>query len=508
MKVSIPVPGALPQMPPCSDPHADPCRFPRVSSPVSFLNMRSYISLVTLLFMLVTSGSLAQESSQSCVCDFDANTDYFPVKVASDYATNFEIEYKKSYKKITITGDSGTVVTYAYLCGTPRPTEVAEGDVVVQIPIDSAALLSTTFLPFINYIGKRTSLHYVAATADDMPSCLRKMYNEGRLSDGFDIASQASKIIETSVSRTGQFPDVVFTDDYNYATTKTQVPQLFGTHTQTILISEITESHPLGPVEWLEVVAALYNAETDAHYIVSSIQQRYNCIKNLIQANPPAQKKKVMWGAFYSYGDGAYLFSPCPGSFFCQIVADAGGEILNGLEADEASVIAMAEQADVWIYPDGNFMNSTVYNSPFLAGEREGKFNDTKVVRNKQVFDYLGDHPLNWFEDRFAEPDVLLMDVVQALWGNTYISDTRIKSFLRNVYTEPAMDQGPRDPSLCTNEDSKLYTEWLTGPCFSQAPENEVAGPPLCKTGSNAADVLRASWMVVASSVVLVFWGM
>jgi hypothetical protein len=58
------------------------------------------------------------------------------------------------------------------------------------------------------------------------------------------------------------------------------------------------------------------------------------------------------------------------------------------------------------------------------------------------------------------------MDLVQAIYGSTYISPIRTKRFLRNTATEPLANQGPRDPNQCTNEDAPLYTDWLNGPCY------------------------------------------
>jgi hypothetical protein len=397
------------------------------------------------------------------------------------------------------------------LCGTTPPAEATANN-SIQIPIDSSAVTSTTFLPLVAYLGQRSTLQFAPAVIDNLDECLRKLYDENRLEAGYSITADKGEIAQAVLSRTGEPLDVVLADTFSwYPWSGKPITQIvaenFDAHTKPFLLAQEKELHPLGPVEWVEVIAALYNKEFEASYVVSSIQARYNCIKNLVLANPPLQKKKVLWGNFY---DTDFYFGKCP-NYYCQMIIDAGGEIVvvnsTSFSQNEAEALRLVSEADVWIYPDGNFFNTTASNpGAFFSGERIEKFKDFPVFTNKLVFDYLGGFAVDWFDDRLAEPDVLLMDLVQAFYNNTYISDVRKKRFIRNVFTEPEASQAPRDPAACTAVDDPGYSNWLTGPCFTTGAE-EFGGlelvQPLCATGTPSSAMTLDGFAVVIVSIIM-----
>ena len=112
--------------------------------------------------------------SAGCVTDYDSTVDYFPDKISPSYASLFSVEYFNSYKvprrrdrftdRILRVG-CPQVVTFSYTgkvvvmwqCGTPKPT-VAGVDAYVQVPVDTVAVTSTTYIPWVELLGKRTSL--------------------------------------------------------------------------------------------------------------------------------------------------------------------------------------------------------------------------------------------------------------------------------------------------------------------------------------------------------------
>ena len=93
------------------------------------------------------------------MCDYDANVDYFADKLTTEYATGFEISYHKSYKLITALGKNLTYV--AYQCGTPDPLLTApeyHTYVPIEIPLRGVALVSTSYVPYFEYINQRDSI--------------------------------------------------------------------------------------------------------------------------------------------------------------------------------------------------------------------------------------------------------------------------------------------------------------------------------------------------------------
>jgi len=490
---------------PKSDPHADPTKMPRMSSPMSFLKRGAFLLAVSMLSIAQTGTAVLNDNA--CVCNYDAETDYFPIKLTAEYATGFSIEYYKSYKKITAMLHGQPYVTYAYLCGTPPPPE-ASGDSLVMIPVNTSAITSSTILPLVEYVGARESLLYIAESEQNLPSCLRVLYENNLLltpgiNFNYTLADLAPEINQVAESLTGKKLNVIFMDYYTFegyygpTNTSAEYELIFGSGTQSILIAETLETSPLAIIEWTKVLGAYYNQEAAAQYAFSSIVARYNCVSNLVVANPPAQKMKVLWGSWEDYGYATnYSLATCP-NYYCDFIANAGGEILtapaeylNNYALNDTQFYEWASQADVWIYVDGNFNMDTEYQGPFYTGERAILFASLPVIKNKMVFDILGSNINEWFEAAQAEPDVVLMDLEQALYGTTYIGSDRAKVFLRNVFTEPAAYQGPAPTIDCENLGAALYTDWLEGPCYvSGSGVEEGIEPVLCNVDSHSSSM-------------------
>ena len=91
--------------------------------------------------------------------------------------------------------------------------------------------------------------------------------------------------------------------------------------------------------------------------------------------------------------------------------------------------VAFGQDADHWIYPSSN------WNDVYAANEQI--LNQFVSVANRSVFDYQGQGSNAWFEQRFAEYDVVLNDfcLVSGTVESTLPANRRL--WLRNVFTEP-----------------------------------------------------------------------
>lgn len=176
------------------DPHFDLGKRSRVSSPISFLTFASYLVVVAVLFLnghaIKFSRAVdlydTRNNSTDCACAYDATIDYFPVKLAPEFAQHFNLSYHKSYKKLTVTAPGAThdkITYYLYLCGTPVPAEVTQAAatnvtnvVGIQIPIRTAALSATVYVPMFEYLSARSKIVYVEATETSLNACLRESF--------------------------------------------------------------------------------------------------------------------------------------------------------------------------------------------------------------------------------------------------------------------------------------------------------------------------------------------
>eukprot|EP00924_Labyrinthula_sp_SR-Ha-C_P006731 snap_masked-scaffold_29-processed-gene-2.53-mRNA-1 protein AED:1.00 eAED:1.00 QI:0/-1/0/0/-1/1/1/0/452 len=86
---------------------------------------------------------IAAVSAQNCETEFEEGVNYF--EDYEDITTDlFTVEYFDTYKKVENLQTPETL--YLYICGSPIPAEVEEGDIVVSVPIEDYGISSQSYL--------------------------------------------------------------------------------------------------------------------------------------------------------------------------------------------------------------------------------------------------------------------------------------------------------------------------------------------------------------------------
>jgi hypothetical protein len=131
------------------------------------------------------------------------------------------------------------------------------------------------------------------------------------------------------------------------------------------------------------------------------------------------------------------------------------------------------KDADHWIYPSDGF-SSAEADFPELQ--------QFVSVQSKQVFDYLGQGPNAWFEQRLAEPDVILQDFCAVVGTiNLEAPVPHERAWFRNVYSEAVGSLGQ-----CTDPEAPLVTKGT----------NCIQVPALQKGSDSSAEALKLHLMV------------
>ena len=104
-----------------------------------------------------------------CVDRFDAAADYFPDKAVIEDAATFAIEYRRSYKVVTVKEGypGGPAERYVLVqCGAPAPKLTGDlaGAQIVTVPITSLFVFSTTHLSLLADLDRVDVLTGVART--------------------------------------------------------------------------------------------------------------------------------------------------------------------------------------------------------------------------------------------------------------------------------------------------------------------------------------------------------
>ena len=75
-----------------------------------------------------------------------------------------------------VTQENDNKKTVVYQCGTGKPNIAA--DLFVEAPVTSVAITSTTYVPWIELLGERSSIkHYTWSAGDISSTCLAKQFN-------------------------------------------------------------------------------------------------------------------------------------------------------------------------------------------------------------------------------------------------------------------------------------------------------------------------------------------
>jgi len=467
--------------------------------------------LLRLGFVCALWALLASAEVAPCVCNFDPAKDYFAAsaKPTPKFAQGFTISYHKSYKLIT-TRAGGVSKTYAaVLCGAPVPSDLPEGSLLVTIPVARiVGVTSTTYLPYLAYLGLRDAVAFDEQDPDTMSACIRKQFDQGLVQTAIVVnggyAMPAPQAVSAILTTRSSPLSVVLYGKYDDPNMQSSVNEAFGTSgglakpIAAVLMGETDEQSARAVFEWIFVVAALFNLETTALLVAESVYARYDCNSALAVdlATKASAPLKVIWGSFYK---GKYMGVSCP-SWQCTIVQNAGGVLVNTTQLKDINAFAAdadVQSAAVWIYNDFNWNQTSHYGNPpvFVPDAFQATLNALPVVQRRRVFDFLGRHFSELFINVKAEPDVLLLDAIQAFYGDDVIPRHRV--FLRNVFTESAVPQSPQPASACPDATAPLFTDWRVGPCSTSGPRVQFSfeATPLCANESDTPETTTSDTM-------------
>jgi cobalamin transport system substrate-binding protein len=329
-------------------------------------------------------------------------------ELTTDFAKGFTIKNFEGYKTITITNPwpgADTEFTYALVeKGTTLPTK-ATFDAVVETPLQSIVVTSTTHIPSLEALGVANNLigfpnlNYVSSPAT------RAMIDAGELKElGKNESINTEVLIDIN-------PDAVITfavegDNKTVATIqKTGIPVLYN--------ADWTETTPLGKAEWIKFFGVLFNKEKEADSIFKSIKTEYLSAKKIAQqAN---KTPTVLSGAMYK--DIWYL--PQGDSWAAQFIADANGNYLwkeskgtGSISLNIESVLEKGQAADYWIGP-GQF------SSRSQMEEYNKVYTEFDAFQQDNVYSFTTKKGATggviYYELAPNRPDLVLKDMIKIL---------------------------------------------------------------------------------------------
>ena len=373
---------------------------------------RAFVRVLLLCVVATTAqtaGGRAANVTTGCVDRFDPAVDYFPDKLAIEDAVDVSVEYRQSYKVVTVSDatEGGPPERYVLAqCGTPAPQLTGDlaGAQVVTVPVTSFFAFSTTHLPLLADLDRMDVLTGVAQHDAVMDPKARARIKAGQ-------------VIE--FARVGLVIDVE-----RVVAAKPSLLMATGTSNATLSVirqagvpvvanSEWREPTALGRAEWLKYMALFLNEERRAQAVYGVMKRRYRSLSVRATARPVAEWPLVMTGR-----STRGLFSIAGGrSYVAALIRDAGGRYVW---ADNASVgfasvdleaqIQRAADADIWINGGG-------WKNRAAMTEDEPRYAAFKAYRQGQVWVYERRETATGANDYWSRsvtrPDLVLADLVK-----------------------------------------------------------------------------------------------
>ncbi|VEU43949.1 unnamed protein product [Pseudo-nitzschia multistriata] len=412
------------------------------------------------------SATLVGNLVDDCVVDFDPNAgvDYFPNKYSKPIIKSYgdrdifgekfvphnttdflDIEYFNTYKIVTNLHQDPPKKYLLYQCGTqiPEDVDVDSFDLVTSVPHKGGlALTETPQIPYVELLGLRESI--VAYIGDPFyvtsPCMTHMMEGETPMIETVHNYSIQEELIDDFRERN---PDAIIVSG----------PSNNVVGEQVIVSSATQERTNVATFDWISFFAAFYNMEGEANRITSNMQESYDCSSDVASFMAAEQREleaeegpTIMWANYLTYQNLGWSVGECPTwdhAYYCEYATHCGATVLTRPEGvgvnktwgsptvywylNDEEMLDMGMDADILIYSGSDWNEIYALKNETL--------NKMKAVQNGQVYDVLGQGSSAWYEQRYAEYDVVGLDMCNIV-GYAPASGHQNRWF-RNVFTDP-----------------------------------------------------------------------
>jgi iron complex transport system substrate-binding protein len=299
--------------------------FPIISPNRQNLPVLRRIAFGLLCIVILAGAAFAEEPAapptanrtSGCLERYDPTLDYFPEKATLTHAKGFTLEYFKHYKIVTVTApwpDAKESFRYVLVqCGAPVPEGFTDAQ-VIQIPVRSIAILSTTHLPHLELLDALDRLVAVSSYENVYSPAARQLIAAGKVAEvGRGPSVNLERILDLR-------PDLVTAVGHDQPQYNTH-PLLRNAGVNVAINSEYVEPTLLGRSEWLKFTAAFLNRDGLAQRRFAEMTERYEAYAARVRDVPAAHKPSVFGGSLHR--DVWYV--PGGDSYIARLVADAGG---------------------------------------------------------------------------------------------------------------------------------------------------------------------------------------
>jgi iron complex transport system substrate-binding protein len=276
---------------------------------------------------------------------------------------------------------------------------------IIQIPIKSIVVTSTTHIPALELLGVENTLVGFPNTDYISSVKTRKRIDAGKVREvGVNESLNTEVLIDIA-------PEVIVS--FGLTNNNPTLDNLQKSGLKVMLNGDWTEQSPLGKAEWIKFFGALYGLDSTANTIFSEIEKEYKA--TLALAKKATTKPTVLSGAMYQ----EQWYVPQGESWAALFLKDAKSNYLwadskgtGGLSVPFETILEKAQNADFWIAP-GDF------SSLKQMSDSNPHYNEFTAFKNKKVYSYSinkgAKGGIVYFELSSSRPDWVLKDLIKIL---------------------------------------------------------------------------------------------
>lgn len=352
---------------------------------------------ISLLFLLFLSSCKKSETTSVTVSDNQIK-----------YASGLSIQKYDGFSVMTIRNpwpNASSSFTYVLKEKNGVIPDSLHSYDVINVPIQTIVVTSTTHIPSLEMLGKEKSLIGFPSLQYVTSSKVRALIDQKKVREVGNVQSLNTEVI-IDLS-----PDVVI--GFGIDNNNPALENLKKSGLKVILNGDWNEKSPLGKAEWIKFFGALYGLENEADEAFSKIERDYKSALALLQN--VSEKPSVMSGAIYE--NRWYL--PQGESWGAELISEAGGNYLwkdtkgtGSLSLPFEKVLDVAVDADIWIGPAqfGSLQEMTDAHPHYgqFKSFKQGKVYSYSIKKGKTG-------GVIYYELAPNRPDLVLKDLIKIL---------------------------------------------------------------------------------------------
>ncbi|QGY42507.1 ABC transporter substrate-binding protein [Maribellus comscasis] len=285
---------------------------------------------------------------------------------------------------------------------------------IIRTPIQRIICMSTSHLGFIEVLSENNSVVGISGANYVSNPQILQYVESGKVVDvGYGQNLNYEMILN-------QHPDVVMLYGVGSEVT-THVKKLEELGIPVIMNAEYLEETPLGKVEWIKFVGALYQKENEAQQFFTQIKEDYLSLKEKVKDKQ--NKPKVLVGS--PYKDSWWI--PGGDSYLANMIKDAGGDYIGKDNDSHESYVISFENAltygnevDVWI-------NMGLLSSRKDIIATDQRFKNFGVLKSGRLFNNNNKMSENggndFWESGTVYPNLILRDLISVFYPGTINED-------------------------------------------------------------------------------------